>query len=249
MQLVESRQDNPKQGNPKQGNPKQGNPKMKARILNFHGVGTPGARIEAAERPYWITGDAFHTVIDHLAIWGQQHPIAITFDDGNLSDLEIAAPALAAKGLSAHFFVLTGRLETPGYLSANDLRRLRDMGFIIGTHGQDHLSWPDQSSEVLHREIHTSRDRLQDILGTEITQAAVPFGNYNRNVLAALKAAGFTAVWTSDGGTTNLDAFLRPRTSIRNDMTIDRIRSLLTAPPNPVREIRRAISKSRKRLF
>lgn len=44
--------------------------------------------------------------------------IELTFDDGNASDLTIAAPALQARGLAASFFVCASRIGQAGDLGA-----------------------------------------------------------------------------------------------------------------------------------
>jgi len=222
---------------------------LKPRVLNFHGIGTPALSVDPGERLYWIDTDLFTDVIEYFPVWNRQRPLYITFDDGNLSDLEIAAPILAARGLPARFFILTGRLETPGYLSAKDVIELHKMGFIIGSHGHNHVDWSTLSPNRLDEELRHSRARLSDILNLPITEAAIPFGNYNRAVLQALKATGYKTAWTSDGGGMNPNAFLRPRTSIKGDMTIETVRDILLSRATPAREFRRTLAKIRKSVL
>jgi len=123
-----------------------------------------------------------------------------TFDDGNRSDLEIAAPVLVKYGVSGSFFPCTGRLTMSGYLSEEDVRRLFKMGFEIGSHGVDHVHWTHLDDGALNGEITVSKRVLEDILATKIQTVAIPFGSYNRRVLAALKVAGYTKVYTCDPG-------------------------------------------------
>lgn len=219
------------------------------RTLNFHGIGTPGADIPADERPYWITPEFFREIIDLIAEPVFRGEIAITFDDGNLSDLEIAAPILKRKNLPARFFVLTGRLETSGYLTRDDVNTLRDMGFKIGSHGENHVNWAKLSDKVLEQETWGSKERLEFVLGAHVREAAIPFGSYNRRVLTSLKRAGYNAAWTSDGGPMDPTRFLRPRTSVRGDMTIEDVKSILFAPISKPRRLRRTLAMARKRLF
>lgn len=218
------------------------------RTLNFHGIGTPGPDIDGSERPYWISTAFFRELADLLASPEARH-ILITFDDGNLSDLEIAAPILAEKGLHARIFVLTGRLQSAGYLAPGHLRELQQMGFTIGSHGVDHVNWAEQSPQDLTHETAQSRAQLQDITSTEVDEAAIPFGSYNKSVLKAIKAAGYSVAWTSDGGNTNPAAFLRPRLSVRSDMTLRSVKSALLGPIPPLRQLRRTLAMARKRLM
>jgi peptidoglycan/xylan/chitin deacetylase (PgdA/CDA1 family) len=123
-----------------------------------------------------------------------------TFDDGNRSDLEIAAPILAKYGVMGAFFPCSGRLTRDGYLTADDIRNLFSLGFEIGSHGVDHVPWTKQDAAALHRELVGSKAEFEQILGASIHAAAIPFGAYNRRVLAALKAAGYAKVYNSDRG-------------------------------------------------
>ncbi len=84
-------------------------------ILNFHGIGTPHAGVDAAERPYWISREFFTDILDLVAGRPQ---VGWTFDDGNASDLEAAA-MLEARGLNGEFFVLAGRFGPEHYLTRN----------------------------------------------------------------------------------------------------------------------------------
>ncbi|MHA6262890.1 polysaccharide deacetylase family protein [Arenibacterium sp. CAU 1754] len=219
------------------------------RTINFHGIGTPGADIPPDERPYWIEPAFFEQIIDLIADAVIRNEIAITFDDGNLSDLEIAAPILQRRKLPARFFVLTGRLEKSGYLTRDDANTLRDMGFKIGSHGENHVNWAKLSDKDLERETWGSKERLEFVLGAHVREAAIPFGSYNRRVLTALKRAGYTVAWTSDGGPMNPNRFLRPRMSVRNDMSIEDVRRALFDPISKARTLRRSLAMARKRLF
>ena len=73
----------------------------------FHGIGTPKRELEPGEGRYWISVDAFLAMLDVLA---RRPGVRISFDDGNRSDFDVALDALRARGLSATFFVVAGRL-------------------------------------------------------------------------------------------------------------------------------------------
>lgn len=200
---------------------------MAARAFNFHGIGQPGPEIPANERPYWISIAAFEAFLDIFMAYRDRRRILITFDDGNRSDIEIAAPLLAKHRLNARFFVLTGRLEHPDYLSKQNIRDLRDMGFVIGSHGINHVDWVQQDTLGLDHELFQSRAVLEELLDQPVTEAAIPFGSYRRRVLRGLRTNGYTVAWSSDGSATALRGFLRPRLSIRNDTEPGAITRLL----------------------
>ena len=86
--------------------------------------------------------------------------LAITFDDGNMSDLAIAAPELEARGLKATFFVLTGRLGQVGSLGWADVGALQARGMQIGSHGIDHRDLTAINPMELRNEMVRSKQTL-----------------------------------------------------------------------------------------
>ena len=215
--------------------------------LNFHGIGASNRALEPGEAPYWLSPDQFERVLDQVAAAPDPSVFVLTFDDGNLSDHDIALPALAARGLQARFFVLTGRIGQPGSLDSHRIQALQQAGMKIGSHGIGHVMWPMLDNAALAQELRSSRARLEDICGCPVTEAGIPFGHYDARVLRALRAAGYTAAWSSDGGRLHLDAFLRPRTSLRGDMSDAMIGSVLAGQMPPLRRLRRALGMVRRR--
>lgn len=220
---------------------------MRRVILNFHGIGTPARTLEPGEAAYWVTAEFFARTLDLAQRLKPDVETHITFDDGNLSDLEFAAPLLAEHGLSAQFFVLSARIGAPGSLGAGDIRALRDAGHRIGSHGADHVDWKalDAAGEI--REYDTARAAISDVTGTDVTAAAIPFGRYNKAVLQALKARGYTRVYSSDGGAWVNDTAPIPRTSPQADMTLADIETVLLGREGLKRRLRRSLARAVKR--
>jgi peptidoglycan/xylan/chitin deacetylase (PgdA/CDA1 family) len=223
---------------------------MGARIVtvNFHGIGAPERALEPGEAPYWIGAERFAGIVERIAAHPARDRIRVTFDDGNRSDRTIALPCLQARGIPADVFVLTGRIGTPGALDEGDIAALDAAGIGIGSHGIDHRDWSALDPAALEREVAGSKAALEALLGRPVTAAAVPFGRYDAGVLRALRRAGYGAVWTSDGGPADEGAFLRPRTSIRRDMTDAEIDAILDGRLAPLRRLRRALGMARRRL-
>lgn len=187
-------------------------------IFNFHGVGEPARQLEAGEERFWLTVDAFDRILDRLVeLDPSRTKIGITFDDGNISDIEIALPRLLSRNLTARFFVLAGRLNVPQFVSSSDLRELRRAGMKVGTHGIAHVDWRFASDETLDRELNDSRTQISKVLDEPVDEIAVPYGAYDRRVLRWLLRSRYTAVFTSDGGSCSSRGWLRPRTCIRAD--------------------------------
>jgi len=216
-------------------------------ILNIHGIGEPGRTLEAGENVYWITPEFFATVIDLVKASGQN--VAFTFDDGNMSDLEIGGPLLAEVGIQADFFVLAGRIGEAGSLGAAEIRELQTAGHRIGTHGWAHVDWTKQNEAGLKRELEEARSRLEDICGNPVTTAGIPFGRYNAAVLRALRKRGYTQTYSSDGGPVRGAPFPIPRLSLRADMSKAGLEAVLAGRDPMRKRIRRAITSRLKKVL
>lgn len=217
--------------------------------LTFHGVGPPQRELDPSEDRYWISVPFFEEILDRIAAAPNADRIRLSFDDSNLSDHDVVLPRLLARGLTADFFVLTGRIGSRGSLDAEQIRALRAAGMRIGSHGIDHLRWPQIDDQALWHELTESRRVLEDICGEAVTEAAVPFGDYNARVLRALRKAGYATVYSSDGGGMDPKSFPRSRTSIRADMTNAHFDLAMSGRRSRLRRLRSRIGKLRRRLM
>lgn len=191
--------------------------------LLFHGVGAPRREMEPGEDALWITADTLAAILDVVA----ERPVGLSVDDGNTSDVDLVLPALVRRGLTATFFILSGRLGQRGSVSAAGVRELRDAGMRIGTHGLDHIPWRGLSSGQAHREHVQARERLEEVIQEPVTVAACPLGRYDRRVLGRLRRLGYEHVYTSDGWPATHGAWLQPRYSVRGDDTAEGLQGRL----------------------
>ena len=198
------------------------------RNICFHGIGTPGRTIDDDEARYWITADEYLRILDEIATWPAT---VISFDDGNASDVEIGLPGLLERGLTGTFFVLAGRLDTAGSVTSEQVAGLRAAGMQVGSHGMDHVSWRSMSPDVRRRELVEAREVIEAIAG-DVTEAALPRGQYDRGTLRSLRELGYTAVHTSDRRPAKAGAWLQPRFSVtRDDTPQTLVRSALVPQP------------------
>ena len=189
-------------------------------ILNHHGLGEPCRGAEPADCAYWLPVETFRETLDIVS--GRKAPgisISITFDDGNVSDFEEAMPALLDRGLTASFFVLAGRIDRPGSLSASQIREMSQAGMTIGSHGWDHIDWRSATKDALRKELYDARSRLQDVLGLAVDSIAVPFGLIGRRVVAEARSAGYRRIYTSSGGLTGWQEGLIARNCLTSDFS------------------------------
>lgn len=130
---------------------------------------------------------------------GKSKPLLPTFDDGGSSAASYTAEILAEFGWPAHFFVTTDRIGDPGFLTPEQIRDLRRMGHVVGSHTCSHPELISRLPDAdLMREWRDSKRRLEDILGEKVEAGAVPAGDYTRRVGAAAAAAGLRFLFTSE---------------------------------------------------
>jgi len=218
-------------------------------ILNFHGIGTPHADVDASERPYWIDESFFRRIVDMALARPDADRVLWTFDDGNRSDLTIGARVLAEAGRRGMFFLLTGRFGHPDYLSHDDARALAAMGMEIGLHGRDHVDWRHVPPAQLAAETVDARAMLAEVVGRPVDRVAIPFGAYNRKVIAHLQRCGFSRIYTSDGGACRPNQRISNRTSIRCDMSLDRVAAILDDRASLARRLKRNLSTNLRRYI
>lgn len=216
--------------------------------LIFHGIGTPSRELESGEASYWVSIAQFEHVLDQICADPQPNRFRISFDDGNLSDHDIALPRLLDRGLRADFFVLSGRINTPGSLGKEHIQALHTAGMIIGSHGVAHLDWHRLDKTALEVELSESRAVLEAICGRPVTTAGIPFGSYDARVLKALRQAGYSTAYSSDRGAMSPDTFLRPRTSVKGAMNEAQIAAILAGQLPVLQRLRRRIGMLHKRL-
>lgn len=187
---------------------------MSTPVLNFtfHGIGEPPTAVGDAERDVWVAQPEFIAALDAI---GAHDNTTVSFDDGNASDVAIALPALVERGVAGHFFVVAERIGSPGYLSASDLRTLREAGMRIGLHGMRHRPWRGLPDDELDEEIRDAKRVLEAEIDGPVSAAACPFGSYDRRVLRRLRGAGFERVFSSDGGWASASSWLQPRNTLK----------------------------------
>ena len=214
-------------------------------ILTVHGIGRTSRTLDPGEDHSWVTVEQFEEVLD--AAVGRPD-VKLTFDDGNVSDIEIGLPRLLERGLSAEFFVLAGLLGEPGRLDSAGVRELHKAGMHVGSHGWAHRDWRRLDPSLHAQEFRDSCRVLAELTGRAVSRVAIPFGSYDRHVLRNLRGAGITRAFTSDGGRARPNSWLQPRTSLRADISQGWLRSVLDGRPSLVQRTRRIGARGIKQV-
>lgn len=129
-----------------------------------------------------------------------RHMVLITFDDGDVSNLEQALPILQDSGLGAVFFITRNFVGQRGMISRAGIRELADAGMVIGSHGLSHQFLNTLSPATLAIELASSRDFLQQLTGRPVSLLSLPGGRGGPREIEAAHAAGYRSVLGSRPG-------------------------------------------------
>lgn len=181
---------------------------MKPVLMNDPQQGTPPRALGYHEFTASASSDVY--ALDRAAFLAQVHaaeaagfenalPVEITFDDGHISQVEIAAPALQEVNLHGLFFVPAAWVGTrASTATAAQLRALIAAGHEIGSHGDTHRLLTACNVQELQRELERSRDALEQMLGVEVRKISAPGGRVDGRVLRAARHAGYETFYTSE---------------------------------------------------
>lgn len=208
---------------------------MKTPVLMYHEITDRSIKdIPVEERPYAITSTAFDQQLEYLVQHGfvsqfvesgqpvNNRSIVITFDDGFASDAAAALPRLMKYGIKAEFYITTGWIGKPGYVSKFDIRAIADAGMVLGTHGVNHKYFDDLNETELKFELLESKMVLEDIIGQEIAGGSAPGGRIHPKTRQIASDLGYRYLCVSDANLADLaptDQFrFIPRFSVKREM-------------------------------
>lgn len=142
--------------------------------------------------------------------------VALTFDDGYRDNYTNVFPVLRRYGFTATFFVITGKVGHPGYMSWAELREMSAAGMLIESHTVTHPVLTRLPAPALERELVQSRQALWLNLGIDSRVLCYPYGAYDPGVMGAARAAGYIMAFTTKPGLVMepLAIFALPRVAV-----------------------------------
>jgi peptidoglycan/xylan/chitin deacetylase (PgdA/CDA1 family) len=116
--------------------------------------------------------------------------VTLSFDDGDPRDLEIAR-LLKKYDLPATFYVPITNVERRETLTPGQIVQLSEMGFEIGAHGYHHHYLDRIPASEVYEEIRSGKERLEQILGRNVTCFCYPGGKIPPVAVDAVRRLGF----------------------------------------------------------
>jgi peptidoglycan/xylan/chitin deacetylase (PgdA/CDA1 family) len=220
-----------------------------------------------------------HTFGDAIVRPTGRKTLAVTFDDAFRSVVEGAFPVLADLGVPATVFVPTAHagdgspMSWPGIdqwvgtsweaelagASWDELRRLAEAGWEIGSHTRSHPRLTQIQAEQLRIELEGSREDCERELDRPCVSIAYPYGDVDTRVVAAAREAGYLAGASLperlEGGPTAPDRLCWPRAGayradgtlkVRTKATLLRRAPRLWAAAQDMRRRARALTDRRR---
>jgi peptidoglycan/xylan/chitin deacetylase (PgdA/CDA1 family) len=140
---------------------------------------------------------------------GSRH-VAVTFDDGFQSVVDIALPELVKREIPFTIFIPTGHLgrrprwgigegfqdEGERIVTADQLKNLPPDVVTIGSHTVTHPRLARLSEKEAFAELHNSREELESMLGRNVELFSFPHGEYNKALVQLAGQAGYKRVFS-----------------------------------------------------
>lgn len=168
------------------------------------------------------------SLADAMAPDMQTNAVVMTFDDGHLSDHDIALPLLRQADASATFFIVPDFIGKDGFMQWHHVRALHDAGMEIGSHSLTHPDFRRLDSSAASDEFSHSKQEIEQQIGAPIHSFAFPFGFAPKRYYTLARAAGYSHVMGSHHGRFgHAHNQILPRNSIHRGMVEAQISRVL----------------------
>lgn len=179
----------------------------------------------------WLEDKGYTTMtLDELtaAIHGQApmpaKPVVITFDDNNLSQYDVAAPIMDAKGQKGVFFLIAKYLDSATMVNRERALDLQSRGHQIASHTMTHRALPGLNDEETRWELEESKRIFEELTGKNVKDVSYPGTAHNQRVRDTAKAVGYeTATIMDPRYVTETDDWMKwPRIMMTDDTNLEK---------------------------
>ena len=216
-------------------------------IFNYHGLAESAPQeVSVGARPYWLSPTQFRSQLAHIREVGfevilmddlkdrlmtptsELRTVVLTFDDGLVSDYEIAFPLLVEFRQPAVFFLNTATIGKAGYLEWSQIAEMQRNGMSFQSHSHRHVDLTVLPSLNLDAELTESKQHLEDRLGSRVDFLAAPHGVLDRRVVHHALAVGYRRVCSTRCWPARPGAPIVTRITLHRDVQIEEFHGFLT---------------------
>lgn len=180
-------------------------------VLYYHMVGQKGRQDFALQMDVILRNAVPIRADTKKPLTPNTHHVAVTFDDGFVDIFENAFPELMKRNFPFTIFVPTGYLgKYPEWIEKEEYRsyrgpvmsevQLRDIRkyelVTIGSHCVSHTDLRSMDENSSKREIQSSKNELENIIGQKINLLSFPHGAYTDKCIEFSRQAGYERVFT-----------------------------------------------------
>jgi peptidoglycan/xylan/chitin deacetylase (PgdA/CDA1 family) len=122
--------------------------------------------------------------------------VMLHFDDGTEDHYNEVFPLLESNKAKGVFFISASKINQPGYLTQEQVRRIAYAGHNIECHGNSHLRMDRMSREELNNELTISIQKIKEWTGREPRILAPPGGYCSRQVTSEARSHGLEIIRT-----------------------------------------------------
>lgn len=203
---------------------------MKIPILVYHKVGIPPENERAADtyvapadfsrqmRLLSFLGYKTITLRSYSGLLrgelspGVGKPLVIAFDDASVSVVENALPVMTKYGFTGCLFAVASLLggkcawdaegaDSPHRLmTARELAEIRTHGWEICSHSLTHQDLTAIPRDAAVRELKSSKEELERLLGESVLFFAYPYGKFNSSLKESAEQAGYELAFATEQG-------------------------------------------------
>lgn len=166
-----------------------------AAILVLHTLNSTG---------YVVTDD--YSLVPYTPNGFTRGIVSLTFDDGLVNQYNSALPLLNQYGMKSTMYLVSGLLNTAGYVTSSQALAMRDSGHEIASHTVNHFDLTTLNAAGLAYQLSQSKVDLQGLLGVTVDDFASPYGLYNAATIGAISQE-YASHRTTDVGYNSKDGF------------------------------------------